>query len=150
MKNVFYYFSTKIALQLSSRGYNFDLMCLVITSTGRIDRQKLLEYKIKNDFKKDNILLCKLYDVNLLNLNFNLLNSIDNLSSKFSIIKDFSFHFINKVQPNIGSIFINNIPSLLFNSQRFSYYYCNNNPCNICHFAVISSYRNHLQDDARS
>jgi hypothetical protein len=136
----FYYFSTKIALQLSSRGYNFDLMCKFITTIGRIDRQKLLEYKIKNDFKKDNILLCKLYDVNLLNLNFNLLNSIDNLSSKFSIFKDFSFHFINKVQPNIGSIFINNIPSPLFNSQRFSYNYCNNNPCNICHFAVISSY----------
>ena len=37
--------------------------------------------KFKNDFKKDNILLCKLYDVNLLNLNFNLLNSLPDISA---------------------------------------------------------------------
>jgi hypothetical protein len=64
----YYFFSTKVANQLVSRGYTLDNINKIVSTIADKDRVTLLEYKEKLDFKKDNIILCRYYDSNLLNL----------------------------------------------------------------------------------
>ena len=78
----YYYFSSKIALQLTSRGYEHKDLLKLIDSIAKIDRSLLLKYKEKIDYQKNITLVCKLYDINLLDLNFNLLKNIYNLSQR--------------------------------------------------------------------
>ena len=130
----YYFFSTQVANQLVSRGYTLDNINKIVSTIADKDRVKLLDYKEKLDFKKDNIILCRYYDSNLLNLNFNLLNSIDNLSLKFNHFYIDKFNIVTKMQTNIGSLIINNVPSFLFNNNMYKYHKCFFKNCKICKY----------------
>ena len=83
----YYLFATKIALQLKTRDYNFTTICKVINTIANIDRNLLLRYKDKKIFKNNSIFLTRLFDLNLSLINYNLLDNIDILSSRFPLLK---------------------------------------------------------------
>jgi len=107
----YYYFSSMIAIQLKSRNYDYKVVCKMINTIAKLDRNYLLKYKVKSSFKNDCIFLTKLFDFNLISLNKNLYNNLDNLSSHFTSLTNKKFEIINKMQPNIGAL-----TSILFTS----------------------------------
>ena len=131
----YYYFSSKIALQLTSRGYEHKDLLKLIDSIAKIDRTLLLKYKEKIDYQKNITLVCKLYDINLLDLNFNLLKTIDNLSRTFKVFSYNRIQLVSRMQTNLGSLFINNVPSFLFETHFYFYKKCKSTSCNICNYA---------------
>ncbi len=145
----YYYFSTKIANQLASRGYDINTMNKTINNIASRSRNKLLEYKEKKDYKKDNIILCRYFDFNFLDLNFNLLNSLDNLSHKFNVISLNKFQIVSKMQPNIGAIIINNISSFIFDNNKFKYSSCLFKNCKVCNYGTTVKYFLELNNNIR-
>ena len=87
--------------------------------------EPFLKYKSKNlSDLKDKILVTKLHDNNLTMINHNIIKSIDNLSSKYPNITADMYKLVNRMQPNIGAITINNIFSYMLNIKPNFYKKC--------------------------
>ena len=56
----YFYFTSKIALQLKSRNYDFALICKMINSLAKVDRNQLLQYKNKQIYKKESLFLSRI------------------------------------------------------------------------------------------
>ena len=134
------YFSNKILVQLKSRGYDFSNTSKMMHTIARLNRIDLLKYKKKVDLSKDNnnVFISNIFDVNFIDFNKLLIPNIKNLAT----ITDYSDYILNKnfikisrMQPNLGGLTINSIPSFIFNNCFFKYKKCMNNSCRICSYS---------------
>ena len=142
----FYFFANKTALQLETRGYDMKIIHKIINIVSNLDRNTLLKYKNKiTNLDQKQIIISSLYDKHLNSLNSNLIKCIDNLSSIYLIPN--LFKLVNRMQPNIGAITINTIPSQLFNKdcKQFRYKRCGLNYCKICFKSI--GYKNLYKKD---
>jgi hypothetical protein len=129
-------FSRKILFQLLSRGYNFDHLRKICHSISNLDRKSLLPYKNKTTKDFSNSIFLNLYfDKNILNSHKILNNSFSFLKNSNSSLENYKLAILSKMQPNIGSMFINKIPSLIFNFKSNNYVKCSNEKCNVCMFS---------------
>ena len=132
--------ATRTKFQLVSRGYDYDKINKIIDTLASTPRSVFLSYKNKKSFiKNDTLILSKLFDFNLNNTSL-INNSINSLSEKFNILKHIKYNIINKIQPNLGAILVNNIFSYKFNLRFFNFVKCNREGCRICEYSLDLKY----------
>jgi hypothetical protein len=108
-----------------------------------LDRNKLLEYKIKEKKNHNNFILhgINTYDKNLINIKETFINSfkIIKYDPCFSHLLPYNLKIYNRMQTNIGSILIHNIKSLNLNIKNFKYEKCDDLNCNVCKYNAKSN-----------
>ena len=80
------------------RCYDYYLVFKIINSLAKYDKNELLlKYKAKISYNKNSILVTKLFDKNVTDLNFNLINNTDTLSSKYNYLSNIEFNIVSKM-----------------------------------------------------
>ena len=132
--------ATTTKFQLISRGYDYKQITKIINTLVCTPRSNFLEYKDKKTYiKNDTFILSKLFDFNINNTKI-INNSLVSLSEKFTVLKHIKTNFVNKIQPNLGALLINNIFSYKFNLKFFNYIKCKEGECKICEFSLNLKY----------
>ena len=137
----FFFFSNKVLIQLKSRGYVFKSTQKMLHSIALLNRNVLLEYKNRiNTESNNNFLVSYFFDNNFLNIKNDLKKYINNLSPTYIFKKNTNITFIQKMQPNIGALTNNFIPSYIFDIKKFRYRMCMKVNCIICKFSLNINY----------
>jgi hypothetical protein len=124
----FLYFSRKLHFHLLKRGYEGKILQKVANSVGKLNRDQLLPYKIreKSNIFNNNFLFKIPFEMNLdndvLDLN-SLFRSCINTNSK---IANFKLKIIYSKQLSVGGIFINSFKDVNF---KFNFKKCNFPKC---------------------
>ena len=137
----FFFFSNKVLIQLKSRGYVFKSTQKMLHSIALLNRNVLLEYKNRiNTKSNNNFFVSYFFDNNFLNIKNDLKRYINNLSPTYIFKKNTNITFIQKMQPNIGALTNNFIPSYIFDIKKFRYRMCMKVNCIICKFSLNINY----------
>ena len=133
----FCFFSLKLISHLVSRGYNSKNLLKIFNMVLYLDRDQLLEYKDKNIKQKNlNIIFFKNYfNSNILNLKTCMKNAFSffkNKNDKLKRFKDLEIQIINKMNFNIGALFIHDFKIKKVYKNFFKR--CNDFKCNTCLF----------------
>ena len=129
----FLYFSRKLHFHMLKRGYDGKILQKVANSVGKLNRDQLLPYKIrdKSNIFNNNFLFKIPFEMNLdndiLDLN-SLFRSCINTNSKIS---NFKLKIIYSKQFSVGDIFINSFKDVNF---KFNFKKCNLPKCLTCFF----------------
>ena len=128
------YYSNLYLIYFLKRGYSFIEFCKISNMVANLNRDKLLEYKIKKSKQKTqfSLLNTAVFDKNLLNLKEIFLNSFNNLKKEYVLLKPYKLSLLNKMQTNMGSLLVHNIFSLNLNIKNFKYLKCDDLNCNVC------------------
>jgi len=134
----FYKHSTNLLYYLLKKGFSFKLITNIIRSYSKINRDSLIDYKIKeNDIFKNSLLFIFPHISNI-NINNNFLNNLwYNNIPKNSNLTNYNLKVIFKTTPNFNSYMINKI-KIPFNQGSYSK--CMNHTCKICKFALLNKY----------
>ena len=134
----FYKHSTNLLYYLLKKGFSFKLITNIIRSYSKINRDSLIDYKIKeNDIFKNSLLFIFPHISNI-NINNNFLNNLwyNNIPIN-SNLTNYNLKVIFKTTPNFNSYMINKI-KIPFNQGSYSK--CMNHTCKICKFALLNKY----------
>ena len=129
----FLFHSRELILNLLKRGYDFNHLIKIFIIVSRIERNSLIDYKIKNDnnlVEKDLIRFKMTYDHNYFNLKSDVINSFKCLKNNYKWLNNLKIQFSNTIMPNLKLLLINNFRfnlNMLFFTKK-----CNN--CFICNF----------------
>jgi hypothetical protein len=129
----FLYYARLILFQLVSRGYDFSTIRKVINMVSNLDRNTLLEYKVKEDFKLNNQIIFKFpFDINFINIKPIIINSFESLKNNFSFLKDKHLRILNYMEPNLGKLLVHGFKLNDSILENFNYRKCFNLNCKIC------------------
>ena len=141
--NDYFYFSRKIISQLLSRGYNFQELRKISHSISLLDRNSLLPYKEKKKLELGNSLFFNLFfDKNMLKCHEIINNCFKSFKLNNKWLTDYKLNCFFKMQPSIGSMFVNKISSFNFNNHLCGYTKCSNNDCKICVYSNPKKFLN--------
>ena len=129
----FSYFSSVLSYHLTLRGYDLKLINRVYSMVLDLDRSKLLEYKVRDNSKPNNIIFFKnQFNKNVINYKNIFKKAFDSFINSNEKFKPLKLQVINKMNFNLGSIFIHN-----FNfktSYKNSFSKCKKIFCSTCYF----------------
>ena len=98
-----------------------------------LDRNTLLEYKVKEDFKLNNQIIFKFpFDINFINIKPIIINSFESLKNNFSFLKDKHLRILNYMEPNLGKLLVHGLKLNDSILENFNYRKCFNLNCKIC------------------
>ena len=116
--NDFLFFSNIYLYHFLTRGYSFINFCKIIKTISLVNRNSLLNYKIKNKKSYPNFTMHgnSIYDKNLTNLNNVIINNFNFLKNEscYSNFRPYNLILHNNIQPNIEAMLIHNIYSFNF------------------------------------
>jgi hypothetical protein len=129
------YFSIIIYHRLVKRGYKEKLIWKNLTMGADIDRNSLLEYKIKKDridFEKS-FVFRNIFNKNISNFNFIIKTAFNSFKQYYPMFNDHKLFLVNRMQNNLSSILIHNFkyPQVYKNKYKK----CNLNKCKTCEFS---------------
>lgn len=129
--NDFLYHSSVLILQLIDRGYSFSKLRKIRHTISIIDRNKLINYKIKSNSFDNNVIFFKLP----FEKNFFIPNNCKSLF--LEVNNDIKLKLVHSVQPNLKSILVHNfkIPSIKFFKNKK----CKKDKCQLCNFINCNS-----------
>jgi hypothetical protein len=124
-------------LNLLRRGYEFNYIYKVFLIVSKIDRESLIDYKIRSTSNKNDVLRLNMtYDHNYLNLKTDIFNNFEILKNNYKWLNNLQLQFSNSIMPNLKLLLIDN---LKFNLNRLYFTKkCNN--CYICNFIYNVSF----------
>ncbi len=133
----YYYNSIKIWTQLKSRGYDSRKVKAIICELANQDRDALLLYKNKKPSENLELgVVPFIYENIFHNFRENVMKCLEKLISEFEYIDGY-YNMTHKMQPNIGALVINKIPSMLFDiNDTMGYIPCNKINCLVCPFNI--------------
>ncbi len=133
----YFYNSIKIWKQLKSRGYDSVKVKAIIVQLANQDRGVLLIYKNKVPSEGLELGVVPFIYENIFHkFRENIKICIDKLALDFKYMEDY-YNITHKMQPNIGALLINKIPSMLFElTDNYGYKPCNNIKCVVCPFNI--------------
>ena len=128
-----------LTFRLMSRGYNFSSLRKISNMVANLDRDELLKYKSKannfNSLEKNTFLFKNTFDINNTTTSKAISKAfIDTISIKKEF-ENTKLKFINKLQPNIGSILIHKFEVPIFYK---SFCFPCKLDCNLCNFVIKS------------
>jgi hypothetical protein len=122
------------------RGFEYKSIYKCSRVIGEIDRNKLLNYKIKEDMPKNNIIFPFLFDKSLTDYSKFLKNSWDETidNDKNCFFKLYKLFLVPNIQQNLRNVFIFNhkTPKKL----DFHTFSCKTDKCQICKFVFYKNY----------
>ena len=131
----FYKHTTNLLYYLLKKGFPFKLITNIIRSYSNVNRETLINYKVKekNIFNKS--LLFIYPHLSNINLNNKFLNTLwfNNIPPN-SNLNNYNLKIIFKTTPNLNSYIINGV-KIPFNNG--AYFKCKNHTCKICKFALL-------------
>jgi hypothetical protein len=138
--NDYFYYSNKFYINFMKRGYDVKNLIKISNTVARLDRKKLLKYKNRNNYIKQNFLISNIYfDQNIVNFSDTLKNCFNNIKKENNLLTNYFLKNINIMQPNLGAMLIHNIYSFNFHLNNLKFNKCNNENCNICKFGSKSN-----------
>ena len=141
--NDFLYFSNIYLYYFLKRGYSFINWCKVSHTIALLNRDDLLNYKIKS--KKTFPLYTmhgnSIFDKNLSNFNDVIINNFDKLKEEnvYKNLRPYELKLHNNMQPNIGAMLIHNIFSFNFNLSNYKFFKCEDINCKVCSYSSKSN-----------
>jgi hypothetical protein len=128
--------------QLIKRGYNRISLIKLCKTIGKVERDSLLPYKVKKNFLKSRDKKTILY-YHKYNYNLKVNNIINNSFNNTSLLSNYDFLYINKVNCNLNNALVHN-----FNIKKQVKYKtkkCLQKDCIICKFIYEKNYI-HIKD----
>ena len=138
--NDFIFISTIVIRQFLKRGYNRKLIYKIFSMVSNLNRESLLDYKVRDTLLNNNTFIFKTqFDNNIINLN-------EIIKKSFNSIKDLhptSFEnkeilLVNKMQFNLSSLLVHNFRLNFIKENCFQR--CQNLNCKICKFSNIEPF----------
>ncbi|CAF1127635.1 unnamed protein product, partial [Brachionus calyciflorus] len=128
--------SLRLTKQLIERGYIRSKIDKVFNMVFKLDRNDLLDYKIKPFREKDVIDFKINFDINSKDFKGVFKKAFVKYFGNIEETKKLRFRLINKMQNNLSSILVHDFKFPV--SKSFCYQKCSNVDCSICRFADIS------------
>ena len=101
----------------------------------KLDREKLICYKEKNEFCNKNTIFFKFpYDLNFIDTNRIIVESFNNIKNDYEFLKDKKLKIVNYIQPNIGRLLVHNFSFNFDHFKLFNYFKCSKLDCTTCQF----------------
>jgi len=130
----FTFFYSLIYNQLILRGYESKTITKIFTMVSSLDRNKLLEYKVRKKLDFNNNFIYKFnFDNNISNFSSLALNAFDNFKRENTKFNNFKLKIVNKMQFNLSSLLVHNF-KFPFRLKNF-YKKCENINCKTCLFS---------------
>ncbi len=135
----FYFFSRKTINELMKRGYEYEPLKKSFDNVKKIDRNKIIKYKIKETAnEKNSIRLIMQYDHNYLNLKNHALNSFELLKNNNNWLNDLKLNFSNSILYNLKALLIDKIKNKT--SEHYHTKKCSNINCSTCKYIMEIAY----------
>ena len=132
----FLFFSRIFFDQLLNRGYDYIILRKSLNMVSNLERINLIKYKEKKIFADPDYIFFKFpFDFNFLNCEKIILESFNNIRSKYNFLENKSLKIVNYMQPNLGRLLVHNFPLNLENFKLYRYQICSKFNCNICLFS---------------
>ena len=132
--NKFVFFSRIIAYHLAKRGHCKELIDKSFTMVSSLDRSSLIPYKNKESFNSGKCFTYKFnFDQNIINFGCILKKAFNNFKERNDKFKDYEIRMINKMQPNLSSLFVHNFKFPFVRKNSFKK--CNKNVCSTCKYS---------------
>lgn len=134
----YFFYSRELIDNLISRGYNSTFLKKICKTIGNINREALIDYKVKNKEKNFNSLLFfkSFFDFNFLNLDIAFHTSFLKLKLLYPFLNNYKMNVINCLQFNIASLIVHDFK--LIKSTSYKTKSCKN--CSICEYIDNSSF----------
>jgi len=131
----YYKHTTNLLFYLLKKGFSYNLITNIIRSFSKINRDTLIDYKLKDKNIFNNSLLFIFPHISNINLDNKFLNNLwyNNIPSNSNLI-NYNLKIIFKTTPNLNSYIINKV-RVPFNNG--TYFKCINHTCKICRFALL-------------
>ena len=131
----FYYFARILYMQLIKRNYNYKMLNGIIRNISKIDRNKLLPYKCKNDnfLNSNSFNLFMKFDINNHTFKNILYYTYNEICKHHSILNNKKIMIVNRIKTNIGSMLIHGFK--FDKIKKFLYKKCFNANCRVCKFS---------------
>jgi hypothetical protein len=130
--------SRNLIVQLVKQGYDLKKVTGISRSIGKKSRSELLPYKNKVNEKNTNLKYFIHFEQNFGQLNNLVKDSFDKIKMNSSYIKDKKLMIVNKIEKNMGSLFILNFK--LSNTKNLYSDKCNKTECKTCKYTEKSYY----------
>ena len=137
----YWYFASKLILQLMHRGYDFNKLMPLAFTISNIDRNSLLEYKTKTrtiNKTENSMFFGTEFNGNFTELNNEISSSFQSIAAKSKFFQNYKLMLYKSMGLNINSIFVHNsnaIRSFYKNTKR-----CYNDNCKTCFFVNSNNY----------
>ena len=131
-KRDFYYHTSILHKNLLKRGYSSNNILPLIRKFAELDRSTLIPYKTKQNFLDNNILFGLNFDRFLPNLSSFTIQTWHNSIDSNSLLKKVLFKCFYKINLNLNSYFVNNIPCPIASGY---FKKCSNSKCTVCSLA---------------
>ena len=132
----FLYYARLILFQLISRGYDFETIRKVINMISNLDRSSLIKYKEKEQFHFHEQIIFKMpFDFNFINIKSIIINSFNNIKTKYIFLKEKKLRIIYSMEPNLGRLLVHNFKLNYDNLKLFHFSSCFDLNCKTCIFA---------------
>jgi hypothetical protein len=137
--NDFIFIATIVSRHFIKRGYNKKLINKILSMVSNLDRDTLLEYKVRNNILDNKTFIFKSqFDKNLININEIIRNSFNSLKdSNQEFFQDKKILIVNNMQYNLSSLLIHNFRMNIIKKDQFKR--CTNPDCSICKFSNTDS-----------
>jgi hypothetical protein len=131
----FIYNSKILISQLITRGYTKKHLFKIYNTILNLNRDDLINYKIKKSIDFDNCILLRMnFDLNYVNIQKDIKKVFNNCFKDHPLLRQFKLKIINKTQTNLGSLTINNLnPDLLIPNTCFIKK-CKKFSCRVCFY----------------
>ena len=107
--NKFIYFASTISQQLVNRGYDRKLIDKTFFMVSKLDRYKLLEYKVKDSINfNETFILRNNFDNNIVNFKKVAHRAFDTFKKDFPQFSNNKLLIINRMQNNLSSLLVHN------------------------------------------
>jgi hypothetical protein len=144
----YFYHANKLILNLRDRGYSYEILRKTARMVSHLKRDDLLKYKDKSNsfglIDNKTFIFKTNFDNSLSETHKCIQNAFHKVSNENVKLNSTKLKIINKIQPNLGAILINN-----FKLPKIIKYFCSScclNYCKLCRF-IKKDYKITINDN---